>query len=225
MAAASPAALRFSARPEKLASDGAAFPAWVNDVICEIPAGPFMHAVFTRARAGRAPFTLYVGDLASAHDAAALRAARVGTVVNCCCATCGRGVADFCPHAGLTYALVVTNDHFASAREGELGLPGAAGQDPAPLWPAALLALREELRAGEAALVHCAWGINRSVTTAALFLVLVGAHADFDAAVAAIQAARPQAAPHAQYRAWALAFLASSAGARTRAAFAGDAAA
>ena len=80
--------------------------------------------------------------------------------------------------------------------------------------------LRGALRGDGSVLVHCAWGINRSVTTAAIFLVLIDAFPGFDEAVAAIRAARPQAGPHAQYRKWAMDFIASAAGARARAALA-----
>jgi len=195
-----------------LTSSGAPFPHWVLRDVVKIPPGSRMDAVGALARSGgRPPMQLFVGDLGAAHDAALLRARSVTTVINCTAGSCGESARDHTPHAGLTYGLVFSSDHFAWRPELR-----AQDSDPTPQWPSALLVLGAALHDGGNALVHCAHGVNRSVTTAALFLVLAGAHADFDAAVAAIQGARHQAQPLPQYRAWARAFLDSEAGGRTR---------
>ena len=48
---------------------------------------------------------------------------------------------------------------------------------------------------------ECYRGINRSVTTAAVFMAKCGV-GSFDACVEAIKGARPQAGPLPQYQAW-----------------------
>lgn len=184
---------------------------WWHAHTREIPDGPHYHEVY-REPSG---FRLLVGDLAAANDAASLDAERVTSIVNCCAASCGADAAQWFPRAGAAYAAIFTEDAFG-ATDPNLLAPGAPGhaQDPTAQWPAALLVLREARARGETALVHCAWGINRSVTTACTFLVAAGAFASFADALAAVKAARPQAGPHAQYVAWAEAFLASGRAAR-----------
>jgi protein-tyrosine phosphatase len=67
--------------------------------------------------------------------------------------------------------------------------------------------LKEAHKEGSVALVHCAWGINRSVTTAAVFMALHGIAPSFDAAVMMIKKERRQAGPLKQYRLWAVQFI------------------
>lgn len=154
-------------------------------------------------------FRLFIGDLASAQDPAALEAAGITHIVNCCAASCGTTPVQWTPFPELfTYACVHTRDGFG-AHSNELDLPGAAEQDPRGQWPAALLVLEQARAAGGAALVHCAWGINRSSTTAIIFLVRAGLAADWDAALALAKGARPVVDPHPEYKRWALAFLAA----------------
>jgi len=64
-------------------------------------------------------------------------------------------------------------------------------QDISVGWPAAFALLRECWREGGTALIHCKAGLNRSVTTAAVFLIMHGVFGSWEEAVAAIRVARP----------------------------------
>ena len=68
---------------------------------------------------------------------------------------------------------------------------GSPCQDISVGWPAAFALLRECWREGGTALIHCKAGLNRSVTTAAVFLVLHGLAPSWDAAIELIRAKRP----------------------------------
>lgn len=195
---------------KRLTSDGLPYPIWVQRVIRQIPLGPTMHAVFRIPRSGgRAPMTLFVGDLAAANDGALLRTSRITHIVNTCAGTCGSTPAEFTPFGvEFTYGVIFTNDHFAAGKESELELPGSIVQNPAAQWYAALLVLRDAYENdGGNVLIHCAWGINRSSTTAGIFLTAAGLAPSFDAAIATMRVVRAQISPQAQYRAWALDFL------------------
>ncbi len=68
---------------------------------------------------------------------------------------------------------------------------GSPCQDISVGWPAAFSMLRECWREGGTALVHCKAGMNRSVTTAAAFLLAHGVFPSWEAAVCHIRCARP----------------------------------
>lgn len=161
------------------------------------------------APAAGAPFRIYIGDIASAQDAGALSALGITTIVNCCAASCGRTPAEWTPHgARFEYALLFTNDHFAQYDMATaVGLPGAEEQDPTAQWPSVLRTIDAARAAGGSVLIHCAWGINRSTTTAAIFLVRAGLARTFDDAVAVMREKRAQVSPHPCYRKWARKFL------------------
>jgi hypothetical protein len=138
--------------PVKLTSDGLPFPHWVEKVVRDIPHKfTTMDAVYTIPRSdGRSQFTLYVGDLGSAHDGALLRSSKVSHIINTCCATCGTTPDDYTPMGReMTYSCVFTNDNFAAGKETHLDLPGSSTQNPAAQWPNALLVLRDAFERGD----------------------------------------------------------------------------
>jgi hypothetical protein len=150
-----------------------------------------------------ARFKMYVGDHISAglmpkHTArswALFEHVGITHVINCC-------VADFegapkplwTPHArrGVQYGILVTNDQNYGALQDE---------HPMGQWPAVMALMREALHCptGGSVLVHCFAGMNRSVTTAAVFMALHGFAADVRAAVDAIKTRRAAADPHQEY--------------------------
>jgi hypothetical protein len=68
---------------------------------------------------------------------------------------------------------------------------GSPCQDISVGWPGAFALLRDCWREGGTALVHCKAGLNRSVTTAAVFLLMHGVFRTWEEAIAAIRVARP----------------------------------
>ena len=147
-------------------------------------------------------FRLFVGDLASANDDAAQSAAKISHVVNCCVADLAEEPATWAPFvAKRKYSFVFSDDSVPASK--------LKTQNPSAQWPGALRFLRECHTQGGAALVHCAYGKNRSVTTAALHLVASGLAPSLAGAVAQIRAARPTADPFPAYLAFAEGFLAS----------------
>ena len=154
-----------------------------------------MHLVASDPATG---FRLWVGDMASSRDLAALQAAGIACVVNCC--TSDLAPSEWAPHAaqGLRYRYVFANDLYNQkgarcwATEGD---PTFQLQNPCPQWPGVMEFLLEARAAGSPALIHCAAGRNRSVATAAAFMALSGLATTVDAAVEAIRKARPQVNP------------------------------
>jgi protein-tyrosine phosphatase len=153
---------------------------------------------------GTAPgtFRLWVGSLraSGAYDPpvikqrvlASLRAHGVGLVVNCCTTDLHRK--RWAPFAdeGMQYAFVRTDDYNVSEAE-----------NPAAQWAVVMEQMRAASHARTGVLVHCYAGVNRSVTTAALFLALHGLAPDVPSAVALIRAKRRVADPYAIYVQWA----------------------
>jgi hypothetical protein len=168
-----------------------------------------MHLVATvPERAGAGPFRLWVGDLASATEWDSLAAAGITHVVNCCVADLGDDdKRDWTPFAarGIQYAVLHTQDMRTAG--------GGVGEDPSGQWPAVMALMREAMAwpGGGGVLVHCFAGKNRSVTTAAVFMALHHMAPSFAAAVDAIRAARPAAAPMPRYLAFGERFVAHAA--------------
>ncbi len=81
-------------------------------------------------------------------------------------------------HAGISYATVFAQENSSSCQDISVG------------WPAAFALLRDCWRSGESAVIHCKAGLNRSVTTAAVFLMLHRLSADWDSAIALIRQKR-----------------------------------
>lgn len=71
---------------------------------------------------------------------------------------------------------------------------GDTREKPERMLEAALL-VKREMDIGHRVLLHCWAGVNRSVTIAAVYLVIAGESGSIDAAVARIRAARPRANP------------------------------
>ena len=67
--------------------------------------------------------------------------------------------------------------------------------DPAGQWDAIMVFLQKAWHSQKNILIHCWAGKNRSVTTAAIFMVLEGLAQTIDDAIAQIQSARPVANP------------------------------
>jgi hypothetical protein len=166
---------------------------------------PHYHCVYQSPSSG---FKLLVGDLVSANDRGTVHSEKVTHIVNCCAASCGTNETEWMPFKadGVKYSILFTDDHFASGND-VLNAKGADSQDPRAQWPDAIELLKEAHKEGSVALVHCAWGINRSVTTAAVFMALNGLAPSFDAAVLMIKKERRQAGPLKQYRLWAVQFI------------------
>lgn len=171
--------------------------------------GADMHEILSApARGGGAsPFRLLVGSITAAHNLGALRRAGVTHIVNCAAADlvpgsvhglmerelpCCHGAAgpqdhDRCkpahwaPYAsmGLIYAVVYAEE------------TGTACQAIEVCWPAAFALMRDAWAEGGTVLVHCAAGVNRSVTTAAVFMVLHGFARSLADAVELIRLKRP----------------------------------
>lgn len=145
-------------------------------------------------------FRLYVGNLRSSRDDAALTAAGVTRVVNCCVADFSGEPASWAPFSATReYRFVFTDDSSAEL----------AQQDPSAQWPGVLEFLQRARDEGQPTLVHCRMGWNRSVTTAALFMAASGLSPHVSAAVATIRAARPVIpadCPFPIYLGWARAF-------------------
>jgi hypothetical protein len=150
-------------------------------------------------------FRLYVGDLGSSLDDAALTAAGVARVVNCCVSDFRHAPAAWAPFASKReYRFLHSDD-----RE-HLSAEEKAQQDPSAQWVGVLKFLGEARAAGAPTLVHCYAGKNRSVATAALFMAANGLEPSLDDAIARIRAARPQVGaqyPLPRYVGWARAFL------------------
>ena len=157
-----------------------------------------MHLVFSEAATG---FRLHVGDIASARNGALQAAAGITHVVNCCAADMAEEPASWAPFAATRrYAFVFTNDCAGNI----------AAQDPAGQWAGVMRFLQECRKSGGAALVHCWAGVNRSVSTAACFLVLAGLAPGVEDAIELIRASRPQADPMPAYRFFARSFVQSA---------------
>jgi predicted protein tyrosine phosphatase len=147
-------------------------------------------------------FRLYVSSLGPAEDLAVLRRYGITHVVNCCAADL-ESKRMWTPHAaaGIHYAVVHTNDR-AHARD-------LADEDPSGQWPAAMALVREAMQApGGAVLIHCWMGVNRSVTTAAVFLTLHNLSRTVREGIATIKRLRPAADPMPAYVGFAEAFVA-----------------
>jgi len=154
-------------------------------------------------RPRRRRFRLFVGDLSAALDLESLERLGVTHVVNACVANLG-GPEDCAPHAGLRYAFVRSDDtHMAD--DGSFATHEA--EDPSAQWPAVVEHVRAARRARTGCLVHCFMGVNRSVSTAAVFMALDGLAADFEDGVERIKAVRGQAGPLPSYRRWGAAFV------------------
>jgi hypothetical protein len=166
---------------------------------------PHYHCIYQSPTTG---FKLLVGDLVSANDRSTIQSEKITHIVNCCAASCGTNETEWMPFksVGVKYSILFTDDHFASSND-ILNAKGADTQDPRSQWPDAMNLLKDAHKEGTVALVHCAWGINRSVTTAAVFMALHGLAPSFDIAVLNIKKERKQAGPLKQYRLWAEQFI------------------
>lgn len=152
-------------------------------------------------------FKMYVGAAGAAYSLSTIKAHRVTHVVNCCVSDLrSGGMQAWTPFArhGVKYGVVQTDDT-ASGDDPER-------EDPGGQWHAVMALLREAWREGGTALVHCYMGINRSATTAAVFLTLHGMAPSVDAAIALLQSKRGVVNPKPEYRAYARAFVAGAQG-------------
>ncbi len=108
-------------------------------------------------------FKLYIGDIQSAMDPAALQQRGVTHIINCCTASCGKSPAEWAPFPHLfRYGFVFSSDSFWAWGEtltpAEQALIDA--QNPSSQWHAVLLLLEECRAAGGSALVHCHWCVG-----------------------------------------------------------------
>ena len=156
-------------------------------------------------------FRLFVGDYAAAMDYESLRRLGITHVVNCAVANLSQD--EFSPHApAISYAHVRSDDAHTAGAGGLLG-DTHESEDPSPQWPAVIAHIRAARSARGGCLVHCFAGINRSVTTAAVYLACDGLVGSFEEGVRAIQSVRKKAAPLPSYRAWGARFVAAEAAA------------
>lgn len=170
---------------------------------------PTMNCVYKESALGGAAcieettgngFHLWVGDVNASRDMKGLKSLGITTIINCCCASVGQCPRDWMPFPNdFTYCLVWSNDFFyeGSANEWDIN-----SQDPSSQWTASNLMLRECMKKKGGALIHCHFGINRSATTAAVFLATSGLAADFDAALKLCKEARPCVEPLPEYIEW-----------------------
>jgi predicted protein tyrosine phosphatase len=176
-------------------------------------AAPFAGAAGGPRARPRRRFRLFVGDLSAAQDLESLERLGVTHVVNACVTNLG-GPEECAPHAGLRYAFVRSDDtHMAD--DGSFATHEA--EDPSAQWPAVVEHVRAARRARAGCLVHCFMGVNRSVSTAAVFMALDGLAADFEDGVKRIKAVRGQAGPLPSYRRWGAAFVEAAAAAQAAA--------
>ena len=168
------------------------------------------------SRASRTPFRLFIGSFGAAHNRDFLMEQGVTHIVNCAAADMtpdlqyarvhmelndlpAGALARCCSGAAMMYqpadlakpthwAPFAHNFEYAAVFAQENGSPC---QDITVGWPGAFSLLRECWREGGTALIHCKAGLNRSVTTAAVFLVLHGVCATWDDAITLIRKQRP----------------------------------
>lgn len=151
------------------------------------------HLVFSKG-----PFRLYVGNVQSAKSEMFMVNHRIEYVVNCAAAN---GVGNmFQSHRRLQiqYAVLDVDDDS----------PDDSRANPAVQWPAIMRLMEEAYRRQSAVLVHCWAGMNRSVTTAALFLTRMGHFRSLSHAVESFKKVRPVVAPYERYLDWAEEYLA-----------------
>jgi protein-tyrosine phosphatase len=132
-------------------------------------------------------FKLYVGSKWAAQDLILLKAHSISHVVMC--------LADFKPPFAtedvLYHELPIDdegNDHEA---------------DPRSLWPAAMKFMDEVRAQGQPILVHCMWGMNRSVSTTAVYLCHAKVTSSISEALSLIKRSRKLASPQDRYVKWA----------------------
>lgn len=150
----------------------------------------------------RTPFRLYIGALDAASDYNFLKEHNIKYVVNCCVADLG-SPSKWTPHIehGVRYATVYTNDCASSI--------AIQNEYPAGQWHGAMALLEDALHEGAAVLVHCWAGVNRSVTTALIFLVLNGFFPSIEDGLRYVQRSRSKAGPMPVYIGFGRRFLAS----------------
>lgn len=151
------------------------------------------------AGGGEGEWACFVGDRYAAASRGFMEHHGITRVVNCGAANGLPNHFEHCPPF-LQYRTLHSNDMDLRIKS------------PAEQWSVILPFLRQAQEEGARTLIHCVAGINRSVTTCALYLVHSGAFDRVRDAVVHIKVCRPQAGPQERYVVWAEKYLASASG-------------
>lgn len=148
-------------------------------------------------------FRLYIGGYTAAYDPATVAIHRVGYIINCATTDhleCSFGA------LGVRYAILATDDSGGIERQ---PIHKQDKQYPGAYWDHALPLAAQAASEGHGILSHCWAGVNRSVTTAAIFLVLAGRATSVVDGIERIKRARNLAGPMQVYVRFAHKWLAS----------------
>lgn len=148
---------------------------------------------------------IFVGDLRDAKNYDLLQKLKVTHVVNCC--VTDLLPKDYTPFAnkGIKYALLKSDD------TNNIGIITNESENPSSQWPSLIEFITKAYDEGGVILIHCFAGMNRSVTTTAIWLCLYGVTKTLDEALEMIKILRPVANPRPSYILWAKSFLATMA--------------
>lgn len=140
---------------------------------------------------------IYIGSMMAAGDYDNLYEHKITHIVNCCASDFPnpRQHTPF-KETGIQYAILYTDDSIHEE-----------SQNPCRQWPAILEFITNAYEKNGHILIHCLAGVNRSVTTLSIWLVLNKFATSFDTAVEMIRTVRKHVNPIPSYREWAKDFL------------------
>eukprot|EP00762_Andalucia_godoyi_P003357 ANDGO_06643.mRNA.1 phopshatase len=144
------------------------------------------------------PFRLYVGQRESAMSADTFRFHDIKYVVNCAVASVPNHFENR-SDMGVKYIGLNVDDTSPDDRVA----------DPTSQWPAVMEFAEQARQEKTGLLIHCWAGMNRSVSTAAVFMVLSGYAPGVISAIRTIASHRPVSSPMPKYVRWAAEYVSS----------------